>query len=185
MGLRPQNDDGDDDDDDRPTTNQTNKEYANTQRNKQTSNQSETPRNRRDFWAQSVRQTHYARDTPWTGLGPRFQSQVDQPAILGRDGQPACGTRYTTQSMHRTVASASLPPAEALARWGEACLSSAPAWSPACPDGVARDEAEAAPRRRCTARRHLLTQCRTARVVQSSCNSLSTSSPSKSSCTTA
>ena len=39
MGLRPQNDDGDDDDDDRPTTNQTNKEYANTQRNKQTSKQ--------------------------------------------------------------------------------------------------------------------------------------------------
>ena len=113
------------------------------------------------------------------------QSQVDQPAILGRDGQPACGTRYTTLSMHRTVASASLPPAEALARWGEACLSSAPAWSPACPDGVARDEAEAAPRRRCTARRHLLTQCRTARVVQSPCNSLSTSSPSKSSFTTA
>ncbi len=51
------------------------------------------------------RQTHYVRDTPWTGLrdtpwtglGPRSQSQVsDQPAILGRDGQPACGTRYTT-----------------------------------------------------------------------------------------
>ena len=43
MGLRPQNDDGDDDDDDRPTTNPTNKQFTNTQRNKHTSKQSSLP----------------------------------------------------------------------------------------------------------------------------------------------
>ena len=40
MGLRPRNEDGDDG---RPTTTQTNKQYANTQRNKQTSKQSHLP----------------------------------------------------------------------------------------------------------------------------------------------
>ena len=42
MSLRPQNDGGDDDDD-RSTTNQTNKQYTNTQRNKQASKQSSLP----------------------------------------------------------------------------------------------------------------------------------------------
>ena len=52
MGLWPQNDDGHDDDDDRPTTNQTNKQYANTQRHKkQASNHnSRTPRNPPGSW---------------------------------------------------------------------------------------------------------------------------------------
>ena len=49
-------------------------------------------------------------------------------------------------------------------------------WRPSC---------ETRPRRRCTARRHLLTQCRTARVVHTSCNNVCASSPSKSSCTAA
>ena len=40
MGLRPRNEDGDDG---RPTTKQTNKQYANTKRNKQTSKQSHLP----------------------------------------------------------------------------------------------------------------------------------------------
>ena len=42
MGLRPQKDGGDDDDD-RPTTNPTNKQFTNTQRNKHTGKQSSLP----------------------------------------------------------------------------------------------------------------------------------------------